>query len=493
LSTSAEKHPPALAYLFFAETWERFSFYGMRALLVFYLTKSFMFGDRAAYTIYGSYTALVYTTPVIGGLLADKLLGFRKAVLLGGVLMALGHFAMAVQNLQVFYFALALLICGNGFFKPNISSIVGRLYGPDDPRRDSAFTIFYMGINLGALLSPLACGYLGERYGWHWGFGLAGVGMLLGLVVFMRAQPLLAGVADPPKRADGKLAKFGGLSGEAWVYLGTVLALGSAWQLVQHGALVGSLLSVFGACVLAALLVFMFRLKDKIERDRLGMALVLTVISVVFWAFFEQTGTSMNLFTDRNVDRSLFGFVIPASQFQSINPVFILLFAPVFSALWLYLARRKLEPNTALKFGFGIVQLGLGFVALYFGAATSRATGVVPMFWLVLGYFLHSTGELCLSPIGLSMITKLSPPSITGIMMGVWFLSSAFAQYVASLIAQLTGVREGGSVASALPKPSETVMVYGSVFGSIAWVALGVGVLVVIISPLIARRMHNVS
>ncbi|HEX3853908.1 MAG TPA: hypothetical protein VHW01_23250, partial [Polyangiaceae bacterium] len=193
------------------------------------------------------------------------------------------------------------------------------------------------------------------------------------------------------------------------------------------------------------------------------------------------------------VDRSLFGHVIPASQFQSINPVFILVFAPVFSALWLYLARRKLEPNTALKFGFGIVQLGLGFVALYFGAATSRATGVVPMFWLVLGYFLHSTGELCLSPIGLSMITKLSPPSITGIMMGVWFLSSAFAQYVASLIAQLTGVREGGALASALPKPSETVMVYGSVFGSIAWVALAVGVLVVIISPLIARRMHNVS
>jgi len=478
------KHPRVLAYLFFAEAWERFSFYGMKALLVLYLTKSLLFSDKAAYAIYGSYTALVYTTPVLGGLLADRLLGFRKAVVLGGVLMALGHFAMTVQNLQVFYFALALLICGNGFFKPNISSIVGRLYGPDDARRDSAFTIFYMGINLGGLLSPLACGYLGERYGWHWGFGLAGIGMLLGLSVFLRAQPLLAGLADPPPREAGQPAtafglmlaaatrRIGGPSG--WVYLGTVLAVGAAWQLVQHAAVVGTLLIAFGSLVLLGLLVYLFRLPDKVARQRLAMALILTLVSVVFWSFFEQTGTSMSLFTDRNV-----------------NSLFILLFAPVFSALWLYLARRRFEPNTPLKFGLGILQLGLGFLALYIGAAASRATGVVPMFWLVLGYFLHSTGELCLSPIGLSMITKLSPKGVTGIMMGTWFLASAFAQYAASLIAQLTGVKEGGALAGA-PNPRDTVMVYGSVFGSIGWIALGVGALVVLVSPLIARRMHGV-
>jgi proton-dependent oligopeptide transporter, POT family len=490
---NTEKHPPVLAYLFFAEMWERFSFYGMRALLVFYLTKSFLFGDKAAYAIYGSYTALVYTTPVIGGLLADRILGFRKAVLLGGILMALGHFAMAVQNLQVFYFALGLLICGNGFFKPNISSIVGRLYGPDDPRRDSGFTIFYMGINLGALLSPLACGYLGERFGWHWGFGLAGIGMLIGLVVFMRAQPMLAGVADPPARPATARSALAGIPLESCVYIGALFAVAVAWQLVQHSRLVGTLLSMFVVVVLLGLLVYMFRLSDKIARDKLGVALLLTVVSVVFWAFFEQTGTSMNLFTDRNVNRSVFGYVIRASQLQSINPLFILTLAPVFSALWLYLSRHQREPNTALKFGFGIVQVGLGFLALYIGAVSSRATGVVPLFWLVLGYFLHSTGELCLSPIGLSMITKLSPRNITGLMMGTWFLSSAFAEYVAALIAQLTGVKDGGSVASVLPRPSDTVMIYGSVFGSIAWVALGVGLLVVIVSPLIARRMHNVN
>ncbi|HEY4105255.1 MAG TPA: peptide MFS transporter [Polyangiaceae bacterium] len=491
--TSALKHPRVLAYLFFAEMWERFSFYGMRALLVLYLTKSFLFSDNAAYAIYGSYSALVYTTPVIGGLLADRLLGYRKAVVLGGVLMACGHFAMAVQNLAVFYFALALLICGNGFFKPNISSIVGRLYGPGDPRRDSAFTIFYMGINLGALLSPLGCGYLGERFGWHWGFGLAGIGMIVGLFVFLRAQRLLAGIADPPDGAALKRAIAPGISRELAVYLATILALFVVWQLIQHDRLVGALLIVFGIVVLVGLLVVLLRSRDRVERDRLAVALVLTLFSVVFWAFFEQAGTSMSLFTDRNVNRRLFHFVIPASQFQSVNPLFILLFAPAFSALWLYLERRHQDPSTPLKFGLGIVQLGLGFVALYFGAFESRATGVVPMFWLVLGYLLHSTGELCLSPIGLSMMTKLSPPRITGMMMGVWFLSSAFAQYAASLIAQLTGVGGASSAARATPKAVDTVMVYGSVFHGIAEVALVVGVIVIALSPFIARRMHGVN
>ena len=481
-----------LAYLFFAEAWERFSFYGMKALLVLYLTKSLLFGDKAAYAIYGSYTALVYTTPVLGGLLADRLLGFRKAVVLGGVLMALGHFAMTVQNLQVFYFALGLLICGNGFFKPNISSIVGRLYAPDDARRDSAFTIFYMGINLGGLLSPLACGYLGERFGWHWGFGLAGIGMLLGLVVFLRAQPMLEGIADPPARAEGSSGMAARFPAQTWVYLGALPAVLVAWQLVQHATIVGTLLIVVGVAVLLGLIVYLLRLPDRVARERLAVALLLTLVSVVFWSFFEQTGTSMSLFTERNVNRSLLGWQIPTSQFQSINSLFILAFAPVFSGLWLYLARHRHEPNTPLKFGLGILQLGLGFVALHVGASVSRATGVVPMFWLVLGYFLHSTGELCLSPIGLSMITKLSPKGITGIMMGTWFLASAFAQYAASLIAQLTGVKDGGALASALPKARDTVMIYGSVFGSIGWVALGVGLLVILVSPLIARRMHGV-
>jgi POT family proton-dependent oligopeptide transporter len=489
--TAAQKHPRALGYLLFTETWERFSFYGMKALLVLYLTKAFLFGDKEAYAVYGSYTALLYATPVLGGLLADRLLGFRKAVLIGGVLMALGHFAMTVANLQVFYAALALLICGNGLFKPNISSLVGRLYGADDPRRDSAFTIFYMGINLGAFLAPIACGFLGERLGWHWGFGLAGVGMLLSMFVFLRAQPLLLGLAEPPPRPHGRTA-FAGLSLERWVYVGTLLSVLVAWQLVQHGALVGSLLGVFGAAVFLGLFVYMLRLPQKAARDRLGVALLLSLVSTVFWLFFEQTGTSMSLFTDRNVDRSLFGQLLPASLFQSVDSLFILLLAPLFGWLWLYLARHRLEPNTPLKFALGIIQLGLGFAALYVGAETSRRTGIVPMFWLILCYCLHATGELCLSPIGLSMVTKLAPKGLTGMLMGVWFLAYAFAQYVAALIAQLTGVKASGADAATLPKPSETLLVYGGVFGTIGWVALGFGALLVLASPLIARRMHGV-
>jgi proton-dependent oligopeptide transporter, POT family len=331
---------------------------------------------------------------------------------------------------------------------------------------------------------------VGERLGWHWGFGLAGFGMLLGLLVFLRAQPLLLGLADPPLRPGGRSP--GGIALEVWLYLGTLLAIVIAWQLVQRGRLVGSLLSVFGLAVFLGLLVYMLRQPGKIARDRLGVALLLTLVSTVFWSFFEQTGTSMSLFTDRNLDRSLFGGQIPAPLFQSVDALFILLLAPVFSWLWLYLARQRFEPNTPLKFALGIVQLGLGFAALYIGAKTSRATGVVPMFWLILCYFLHATGELCLSPIGLSMITKLAPKEVTGMLMGAWFLAYAFAEYVAALIAQLTGVKGDGALVATLPKPTETVMVYGAVFGSIGWIALAVGMLLVLAAPLIGRRMHGV-
>jgi proton-dependent oligopeptide transporter, POT family len=480
--TSASKHqPPALKMLFFAEMWERFSFYGMRALLVFYMTEHFDFSDNAAYATYGSYTALVYATPVLGGLIADRILGFRKAVLLGGVLMALGHFAMAVDNLSVFYLALGLLICGNGFFKPNISSIVGRLYAEDDPRRDAGFTFFYMGINLGALVSGLACGFIGKRYGWHWGFGLAGVGMLIGLASFWRGQAKIAGLAEPPPGVKSSYPPL--------VYAGAAVAVLIAWKLVQSSGVVGVILAAAGVLVLSVLFYTMVRHCTKKERDQLLVAIVLTLFSIVFWAFFEQAGSSLNLFTERNVDREVLGLEIEAPVFQSVNPAFILLFGPVFAWLWLRMARNQIEPSTPVKFGLGIVQLGLGFAALYLGARSSD-DGIVALIWLILGYLLHTTGELCLSPVGLSMITKLSPARMTGLMMGTWFLSSAFAQYVASLIAMLTGVKEEGAEA-ALPPPSETVMVYGSVFGKVAIVALGVGVFVVLIAPFLRRRMHG--
>jgi proton-dependent oligopeptide transporter, POT family len=489
----ARKHPRGLYLLFFSEMWERFSYYGMRALLVFYMTKQFLFGDAQAYAVYGSYTALVYATPVFGGMLADRLLGFRKAVVLGGVLMALGHFAMAIENEQVFYLALGLLICGNGFFKPNISTIVGNLYEKGDPRRDAGFTIFYMGINLGAGAAPLLCGYIGETYGWHYGFGLAGVGMVLGLIVFLAGQKLLHGVAEPPDPERLKKPLVAGLSHQVTVYVGSALAVLVAWQLVQRSVIVGWILSGIGIVVVAGLVGYMLKKIDQPARDKMLVAMILIGFNVVFWAFFEQAGSSMNLFTDRNVDRAIFGWTIPASVFQSVNPAFILMFAPIFSMLWNRLGQRNQEPSTPVKFALGLVQLGLGFGALYLGASAAGPDGIVALSWLVLGYLLHTTGELCLSPVGLSMITKLSPAKIVGLMMGTWFLSTAFSQYVAGIIAALTGVSHGGEDAQVLPPASETVMVYGSVFGKIAIVALFAGVLLFVISPWLRKRMHEVN
>jgi POT family proton-dependent oligopeptide transporter len=478
--------PKALRVLFFAETWERFSYYGMRALLVYYMTKHFRFTDDAAYVVYGSYTALVYTTPVIGGILADRMLGGRKAVLFGGLLMALGHFAMAFDSL--FYLALGLLICGNGFFKPNISAIVGRVYSDKDQRRDRAFSIFYMGINLGGMAAGI-CGSIGETYGWHLGFGLAGVGMIIGLSVFLWGQRYIRHAAEPPDPARLAAPVFLGLSREWLIYLGTAAGVAAAWALVQQGAVLGSLLLVVGLATLAGLIYYLVRYAEPAERGPMFVAIVLTVFSTVFWAFFEQAGSSMALFTDRNVDRVVFGTTIKGSAFQSVNSAFVLLFSPFFMWLWKRLGPR--EPTTPLKFGLGTLQLGLGFGALWLGAYGSRATGMVPLVWLIVGYALHTTGELCLSPVGLSMITKLSPARIVGVMMGAWFLASAMAQYVASIIARLTGVKGAEHAVGAVP-PTATVMVYGSVFGGIAVTAFVIGILMCAISPLLARRMGGV-
>jgi POT family proton-dependent oligopeptide transporter len=482
----SSNQPKALRVLFFAETWERFSYYGMRALLVLYMTKHFGFSDSRAYAVYGSYTALVYTTPLIGGMLADRLLGGRKAVVFGGLLMALGHFAMAFDPL--FYLALALLICGNGFFKPNISAIVGRVYPEKDAKRDRAFAIFYLGINLGAGAS-MVCGLLGESYGWHFGFSLAGFGMLIGLSVFLWGQRFIGAAADPPDPVKLKEPFFAGLSREWLVYLLTVLAVAGSWLLVQNGQILGGLLSIVGVLALGGLMAYLLLFAKPEERSPMFVAIVLTIFSAVFWAFFEQAGSSISLFTDRNVDRVVFGKEIAASVFQSVNPAFVLVFTPVFIWLWRRLGAR--EPTTPLKFGLGVVQLALGFGALWFGASSAKETGLVPLVWLILGYMLQTTGELCLSPVGLSMITKLSPGRIVGVMMGAWFLASAMAQYVAALIAQLTGVKGAEDAAGPLPRAA-TVMVYGDVFGAIAVIALIIGVLMCAVSPLLARRMGGV-
>ncbi|MGH8503456.1 MAG: peptide MFS transporter [Gammaproteobacteria bacterium] len=481
-------HPQGLYVLFFAELWERFSFYGMRALLVLYLTKELSFSDDKAYGIYGAYGALVYTTPLIGGLLADRLLGYQQAIIMGGVLMALGHFCLAVPNTFFFYAALALLVAGNGLFKPNISSLVGQLYAAGDPRRDAGFTLFYMGINIGAFLAPLVCGFIGQTYGWHYGFGLAGFGMLTGLAVFLLGRWRFAGLGLPPPAPVLHRPALRILTRRGAVWLAVVMSLPVFGLLVFNNRLTGWVLIAAGAAAFVWL-VYVVYASPRVERERLLVILILTGFGVVFWSFFEQAGSSINLFTDRNVDRVVYGWEIPASLFQAVNPMFIILLAPAFSALWLGLARRRREPSTPVKFALGILQLAVGFGLFGLGAGLAGVDGRTSILWLLLGYLLITSGELSLSPVGLSMVTRLAPTRLVGTLMGVWFLSSAFAHYIAALIATLTSASDANA-AAALPA-ARTIGVYGEVFMDIATVAAAVGCILLLIAPLLKRWMHE--
>ena len=426
-----KNQPKGLFLLFFVEMWERFSYYGMRALLVLYMIKFLQFSTEKSGQVYGWYTSLVYLTPLIGGYIADRYMGQRKCILIGGIIMAIGEFALAVPSMQFFYLGLGLLILGNGFFKPNISVVVGSLYEQNDPRRDAGFTIFYMGINLGAFFSPLVCGTLGEKVGWHWGFISAGVGMLLGMVMYLWGQKAL---------------------------LGDKCMLPA----VQHGNTI----------------------EDKplttVEKQRIAVIFIMVFFSIFFWASFEQAGSSLTLFADRETNRmiTLFGlnWEMPASYFQSINPLFIFIFAPFFSKMWVKLGEAGKEPSTPFKFAIALGLLAMGFVVMIAAAALYQQSGPVSILWLTGAYFLHTMGELCLSPVGLSLVTKLSPPKFGSLMMGTWFLSSVAANFV------------GGFFAGNYDAMNHTLF-YMIPTGT----ALGAAVLLLILTPHIKKWMHGVN
>ncbi len=483
-------HPRGLFVLFFAEMWERFSFYGMRAILIFYLLQHWLFAEDRAYAIYGAYAALVYIAPIVGGYLADRYIGQRKAVQFGAILLTIGHGLMAFEGtggqtdptINVFWLALSFIIMGVGFLKASISVMVGQLYAQGDPRRDPAFTIFYMGINLGAALGALLCGYLGMHpdYGWAYGFGAAGVGMLLGLIVFIWGRPSLMGrgeASDP----EALRRPVMGIPLEYMVYAGGIAGVVVVWFLIQYQAIVGWLLGVSGAIVLAYFLYEAFAKLDRISSHRILAAIFLMALQPLFWALFEQAGSSLNVYTDRNVDRELLGWEVPAAMFQSINAIYIILLGPVFAYLWLWLARRRMEPSTPAKFGLALIQVGLGFFVLVWGAMASP--GLTPVIFIFLIYLLHTTGELCLSPVGLSAMTKLAPSRLVGLVMGAWFLSSAAGNFLGGLIAQATGGEDIADEAAAAERVLE-------VYTSIGWFAVAVGVVVIVISPWVKRLMH---
>ena len=482
-------HPKGLFVCFATEMWERFSYYGMRALLILYLTKHWEFTDATSYLIYGAYTSLVYIMPVFGGMLADQILGSKKAVTYGAILLVFGHLGMTVEsNEQIFYLSLALIVSGVGFLKPNISTMVGALYEEGDPRRDSGFTIFYMGINIGAFTATLLCGYLGEQVGWAYGFGAAGIGMLFGLIIFLWGQKYLEGLAEPP--SNKYLQKMNGISYESWAYISGIFMVLVTWFLVQNSQLVGQLLGGFGAIFIGAWLLYaLFRCAPD-ERDRLIVVGILILFSLIFWALFEQAGSSLNILTDRGVNRVIFGWEVPASMFQSLNAGFIFTIAPLFAMLWIALAKRNMEPSTPIKFSIGIIFVGLGFLALVYGMRSSEGlqTGV---FWIILIYLLHTLGELCLSPVGLSSVTKLSPQRIVGFMMGMWFFASAAGNYVAGLIARATASDSSGvsnDVFDLTQKQS-----FMDVYTDVGLMAIGCGIFLAILTPYLKKLMHGAN
>ena len=482
-------HPKGLFVCFATEMWERFSYYGMRALLIFYLTQHWEFTDSASYLIYAAYTSLVYITPVFGGILADQILGSKKAVTYGAILLVLGHTGMAIEsNVQIFYISLALIVAGVGFLKPNISTMVGSLYEEGDPRRDSGFTIFYMGINIGAFSASLLCGWLGQTYGWSYGFGAAGIGMLLGLIIFLWGQKYLQGLAEPPSNKYMQISF--GLSYEKWAYISGIAMVLVSWFLVQNQQVVQNLLSGFGAIFIAAWLLYALFKCPPQERDRLIAVGVLILFSLIFWALFEQAGSSLNILTDRGVDRTVFGYEVPASMFQSLNAGFIFTIAPLFALLWISLAKRGIEPSTPIKFAMGLIFVGLGFLVLVFGMQSSSGiqTGLI---WIVLIYLLHTIGELCLSPVGLSSVTKLSPQRIVGFMMGMWFFASAAGNFVAGKIAQATSSGDAGIAGETFSMPQKIAFI--DVYTSVGLMAVGCGVFLMIITPVLKRLMHGAS
>jgi POT family proton-dependent oligopeptide transporter len=481
--TSFFGHPRGLATLFFTEYWERFSYYGMRALLVLFMTHEVVgknpglgFDQVRSGAIYGLYTAAVYLLALPGGWVADRLLGQRRAVFLGGVIIASGHFSMAVPSMATFYLGLVLIVIGTGLLKPNVSSMVGDLYPEGGARRDAGFSVFYMGINLGAFVSPLVCGWLGERVGWHVGFGSAGVGMVLGLIQYslgakyLGAAGLLQSTGGESRRKP-LLALFAGVALVGVLVLILALSGISIESVAQWtGVLIVGLAVVYLATQLTA------GGLDAIEKKRMVVIFVLFVFSALFWAGFEQAGSSLNLFADRLTDRVILGWEMPTSWLQSVNPILIIALAPVFGWLWVALSRRNREPSSPAKFSWGLILLGLGFgVMVWASLLTNDQTRQVSPMWLVITYLFHTCGELCLSPVGLSTVTKLAPQRKVGQMMGIWFMSLSLGNLIAGLV---SGYFEK------LPLPQ----LFGAVFAA----TVGAGLILALLVKPIRRLMGGV-
>jgi len=480
-SLPKQKQPPALYLLFFTELWERFGFYTLQTIIILYMTKALYMSDDRAIMLYAAFSSLLYLTPTIGGYLADRYLGFQRAIMLGGVLLIISYLVTAMAGEQTFFFGLSLLICANGFFKPNVSSLVGELYGENDPRRDGGFTLFYMGINLGSLIPPLIAGTIVTYYGWHAGFLLAAIGMTIGQIIFILGRKHLNGAGEFPNTPDKKLPDpifyF-------FLSFGLVGAIALCHLAFQYPEITNKIIE--GAAALILLITLFFLMKEPIvQRKRMLACLVLIVISIGFWSLYNQTFTSLMLFADRNMDKHILGLPLDAEATQFFNPFFIILLSPILSRLWVSLDPFGLNPSIQMKFSLGVLFMSLGFLLLAFGSNFFATNGITSPWWLVCSYFLQTIGELLLSPIGLAMITVLCPKHLVGMMMGVWFFSQAAAFAIGGMLANIAAVPPGQISSHA------SLAIYGHAFTVYGFISLIIAIISFSLIPFLKNMINN--
>lgn len=487
------KYPKQLWYLFLSEMWERFSFYGMRGMLTIFMVEKLALGEKEANLQYGATQAFVYTLAFVGGLFADKILGFRKSIFWGGILMIIGSFTLASMPQHnpghIFYLGISFTIVGTGFFKPNISTMVGQLYKAGDPRRDAGFGLFYSGINIGALLGGWACIHVANNYSWNAAFSLAGIVMSISLIIFIFTKRTLGPIGLPPKtrneHSSGNPVKNITLR-DILVYAGSLLSIPLILILVSNSQYTDYFMYTVGPLTLLYILYEMFKY-NAVEQQKLIAALVFIIFSILFWAFFEQAGGSLSLFARYNLDHKILGITFDPNEVNnSSNSLFVILFSPIVGLLWLWLAGKKLEPNTVVKFGLGFLFVSLSFYIFYYTRFFADAAGKTSLNVFTLAYLVTTIGELCLSPIGLSIMTKLSPKPLHGVMMGMWFLASAYGQYAAGLL--------GAGMATANEKAPlmEKLISYTEGYKHLSYYALGAGILLIALSPIVKKLMHEV-
>ena len=484
IQTFEGKYPKQLWYLFFSEMWERFAFYGMRGMLIIFMENRLHITEKAANLQYGATQAFVYTLAFVGGMFADKILGYRKSIFWGGFLMIIGSFILGFAPEKLFYYGISFTIVGTGFFKPNISTMVGGLYKPDDPRRDAGFGLFYSGINFGALFGGILCVWIGKFYSWNLAFSLAGIVMTLSLFIFVFTKKTLGPIGISP--LVNKIAPSRILVYDIMVYLGSILVIPLILILVSNTDYTDMVMYTFGPLALIYIIYETLKYKGA-ERAKLIAAIIFILFSIIFWAFFEQAGGSLALFAEHNLNNSVVGLKIDPNVINnSSNSFFVILYSPFVGLLWLWLNKKKIEPNTVVKFGLGFIFLAMAYYIFYYTRFFADSNGITSLNIFTIAYLVITIGELCLSPIGLSLMTKLAPQRLHAMMMGLWFLASAYGQYVAGLLG--AGMATADDHAPLMTK----LISYTDGYKQLSIYALIAGVVLIIISPLLRKLMHDV-